>query len=104
MAYTRRFRFSAYQLGMNTVAIDIGWAFGFVFLGAVSGMVLLSGAVVLLPKLLNRLSPNLDEEREIARGNGAVAEYFGRVVGATVIGMSIIIAAAILAGVLAGLH
>lgn len=89
---------------MNTVALDIGWAFGFVLLGAVSGMVLLSFAVVLLPKLLNRLSPNVDEEREIARGNVAVAQYFGRVVGSVVIGMSIIIAAAILAGVLAGLH
>jgi hypothetical protein len=46
----------------------------------------------------------VDEEREIAQGNVALAQYFGRVVSSVIIGMSIIIAAAILAGVLAGLH
>jgi hypothetical protein len=57
-----------------------------------------------LPRLLNHVTPNVDEEREIARGNQAVAQYFGRVVGAAIIGVSLIIASAILAGVMAGLH
>ncbi len=37
-----------------------------------------------------------DREKEIVRGNVAVAEYFGRVVAAAIIGASIIIAAAVL--------
>ena len=89
---------------MESVSSDIGWAFGFVLLGATAGIVLLSATVVLLPRLLNHVTPNVDEEREIARGNQAVAQYFGRVVGAAIIGVSLIIASAILAGVMAGLH
>jgi len=59
---------------------------------------------VTLPRIVNRMSPNIDEEKEIARGNQAVAEYFGRVVSAGIIGMSIIVAAAVLGGLLAALH
>jgi len=50
------------------------------------------------------MTPNIDEEKEIARGNVAVAEYFGRVVAASIIGISIVIAAAILGGVIAALR
>ena len=64
-------------------------------------LVLMASAIV--PKMMNRLTPNIDEEKEIARGNVAVAEYFGRVVGGCIIGVSIVIAAAILGGILAGL-
>ena len=59
---------------------------------------------MLLPKIMDRLTPNLDEEKEIARGNVAVAQYFGRVVAAGIIGMSIIVAAAVLGGLIAALH
>jgi hypothetical protein len=51
-----------------------------------------------------RLTPNIDEEKEIVRGNGAVAEYYGRVVGACIVGISIVIAAAVLGGILSALH
>jgi hypothetical protein len=54
--------------------------------------------------LIDRLTPNIDEQKEIVRGNSAVAEYFGRVAGATIIGMSLVIAAAVLGGVIAALH
>ena len=75
------------------------WATIFTVLGAVLGLVALLASVALIPKIINRFTPQIDEEAEIVRGNQAVAEYFGRVVGATIIGVSIIIAAAIIAGI-----
>jgi hypothetical protein len=54
--------------------------------------------------LIDRLTPNIDEQKEIVRGNSAVAEYFGRVAGATIIGLSLVVAAAVLGGVIAALH
>ena len=57
-----------------------------------------------MPKMMNRLTPNIDEEKEIARGNVAVAEYYGRVVGACIIGVSVVIAAAVLGGLISALH
>ena len=66
--------------------------------GALGFLFMLSGAV-LLPKIINRLTPNIDEEKEMIRGNMAVATYFGQVVQACIIGMSIIIAAAIISGI-----
>ena len=83
---------------------DLGWAAIFVVFGCLLGFFLVLLASMLLPRILNRLTPNLDEEKEIARGNIAVGQYFGRVVAAGIIGMSIIVAAAILGGIIAGLH
>jgi uncharacterized membrane protein YjfL (UPF0719 family) len=54
--------------------------------------------VFLVPKIVNRLTPNIEEEKEIVRGNQAVARYFGGIVQAVIIGMSIIIAAAVFVG------
>ena len=61
-------------------------------------------ASLVLPRLIDRMTPNIDEEKEIARGNVAVAEYFGRVVAASIIGISIVVAAAVLGGVIAALR
>jgi len=89
---------------MSEVTINIGWSVIFAFVGAVVGIVLVLLCSMILPKLIDRLTPELDEGKEIARGNQAVAEYFGRVVSAAIIGISIVIAAAVLGGILAGLH
>jgi ABC-type multidrug transport system fused ATPase/permease subunit len=89
---------------MSIVLQNIGWAAAFCVLGAVLGMVLIVMATAILPGIIARFTPNLDEEKEIARGNQAVAEYFGRVVAAAILGISIVVAAAILGGILAGLH
>jgi len=89
---------------MPQVTIDIGWAVLFCILGAVVGVLLVLASSLVLPRLIQRMTPNLDEEKEIARGNTAVGEYFGRVTAATIIGVSIVVAAAILGGLLAGLH
>ncbi len=86
------------------VARNIGWAVVFSVVGGVVGVALVLAASVVLPRLIERLTPRLDEEKEIARGNVAVAHYFGRVVGASILGISLVIAAAILGGIIAGLH
>ena len=72
----------------------------FTFLAGMLGMLFMFVGVAVLPKMLDRLTPNINEEKEIVRGNVAVANYFGRVVHAAIIGMSIIIAAAIIAGMM----
>ncbi len=77
------------------------WVFAFVLAGGVAGIVLVLGSALVLPRLIDRLTPAIDEEREIARGNRAVADYFGRVVAACIIGISIVVAAAVLGGLIA---
>ena len=70
----------------------------FAFIAAVVGLVFMIFGAYLAPKMIDKLTPNINEEKEIVRGNMAVAHYFGGIVQAVIIGMSIIIAAAILAG------
>ncbi len=82
----------------------IGWAVAYAVVGGLVGAILVLAGSWFLPRIIGRLTPALDEEKEIARGNRAVAEYFGRVVSAALLGMSIVIAAAILGGIVAALH
>lgn len=72
----------------------------YVILGGLLGLVFMLVGSMIIPKLVNRLTPKIDEEKEIARGNMAVANYFSAIVSSAIIGMSIIIAAAIIAGLL----
>lgn len=83
---------------------NVGWAVVFCIAGGIVGSLLILLAAAVLPKLLERLTPRLDEGREIARGNRAVAEYFGRIVAAGIIGVSIVVAAAVLGGLISALH
>ncbi|MBI5042782.1 MAG: hypothetical protein HZC10_02910 [Nitrospirae bacterium] len=78
---------------------DISNAVLFTILGAFLGICLILISSILVPKIINRMTPRIDEERELVRGNRAVAEYYGRVIAAVIIGISIIIAAAIIAGI-----
>ncbi len=80
--------------------MNLGWAAVFMAVSAAVGVVLIMVAARVIPKFLDRLTPAIDEEKEIARGNRAVAEYFGRLGAAAIIGISIIIAAAIIGGML----
>jgi len=82
----------------------IGWTVVYVAVGAVVGVALVLAAAALLPRIINRMTPDIDEAKEIARGNAAVGEYFGRVVSAAILGISLVVAAAVLGGILAGLH
>lgn len=83
---------------------NIGWAAIFAIVGGIVGIALVMLSLLVLPRLIDRLTPNLDEDKEIARGNQAVAEYFGRVVSAGIVGVSIVVAAAVLGGIIAALH
>ncbi len=83
---------------------NIGWSVVFAVIGGLLGMVLVLVASFMVPRLVDRLTPNIDEQKEIARGNGAVAEYFGRLVSAASLGVSIVVAAAILGSIIAALH
>ncbi len=76
----------------------------FSFIGGLVGMALVLLASSIVPKLIDRITPDIDEHKEIVRGNSAVAEYFGRVVAAVILGLSLVIAAAVLGGVIAALH
>jgi hypothetical protein len=87
---------------MDTLT-NMGWAVVFSVMAALIGIILVMVSTMVIPRLLERLTPHLDEDKEIARGNRAVAEYFGRIVSACIIGISIVIAAAILGGIIAGL-
>ncbi len=88
---------------METIR-NIGWSVVFSFMGGLVGMALVLISSLIVPRLIDRLTPNIDEQKEIVRGNSAVAEYFGRVAGATIIGISLVVAAAVLGGVIAALH
>jgi hypothetical protein len=91
---------------MSTAVVveNLGWAIIFTVVAGLVGMGLVVVASLLIPRIIQRLTPRLDEEKEIARGNVAVAEYFGRVVAACILGVSIVIAAAVVAGVIAALY
>ena len=83
---------------------NIGWSIVFSVVGGLIGMVLVIVASFIVPRVIDRLTPNIDEQKEIARGNSAVAEYFGRLVSAAILGVSIVVAAAVLGGIMAALH
>jgi uncharacterized membrane protein YjfL (UPF0719 family) len=89
---------------MTETIRNIGWSVVFSFIGGLVGMGLVLVSSLIVPRLIDRLTPNMDEQKEIVRGNSAVAEYFGRVTGATIIGMSLVVAAGVLGGVIAALH
>jgi uncharacterized membrane protein YjfL (UPF0719 family) len=83
---------------------NIGWSIVFSVVGGLLGMVLLIVASFIVPRVIDRLTPTIDEQKEIARGNSAVAEYFGRLVSAAILGVAIVVAAAVLGGIMAALH
>lgn len=89
---------------MDEAALGVGWAIIFTAAGGFVGLCLVLLATLVIPKVLSRMTPNMDEDKEIAGGNRAVAEYFGRIAAAAVIGASIVIGAAIFAGVIAALY
>jgi hypothetical protein len=89
---------------MTATIGNIGWSVIFSVVGGLVGMALILLASVVVTRLMGRLTPNIDEEKEIVRGNRAVAEYYSRVVAASILGISIIMAAAVLGGILSALH
>lgn len=89
---------------LHVALLDVLWAFVYISVGVAIGAAFILGCSAFVPRALERITPHLDEDKEIARGNRAVAEYFGRVVSATILGISIIVAAAVLGGTLSAFH
>jgi len=58
---------------MGEVFQNIGWAMVFSLIGGLVGIMLVLLATLFLPGIINRMTPDIDEEKEIARGNQAVA-------------------------------
>lgn len=71
----------------------------FTVIGAFLGIVFILITALLVPKIIAMMTPRIDEEKELVRGNVAIAEYYGRVVAAVIIAIGIVIAAAIIAGI-----
>jgi uncharacterized membrane protein YjfL (UPF0719 family) len=89
---------------MTETIQNIGWSVVFSLVGGLVGMALVLLASLVLPWVIDRHTPNIDEQKEILRGNTAVAEYFGRIVGAAILGVSLVVAAAVVGGIIAALH
>ena len=89
---------------VNEAVVNIGWAVVFALVGGCVGIILVLASAAVLPRLVNAMTPSIDEEKEIARGNVAVAQYFGIVVAASILGISIVIGAAVLGSIIAALH
>ncbi len=89
---------------MSQTIINIGWALVFSLVGGTAGALLLIWLSSHIPAIFDKMTPDINEGKEIIRGNRAVADYFGRIVSAAILGVSIIIAAAVLGGLIAALH
>lgn len=89
---------------MFGTVINVVWALVFALAGGIAGSFLLIWFSSRIPAVFDKFTPDMDEGKEIIRGNRAVADYFGRIVSAAILGVSIIIAAAVLGGLLAALY
>lgn len=89
---------------LSPVINNLLFAIAFIVFGAFFGVSFVLMSTGLIHRMTDKLTPNIDEDKEILRGNLAVAQYHGRVVAATIIGVSIVVAAAVLAGVMSALH
>lgn len=88
----------------SPVMSNILYAMTFVVIGAAIGSFFVLMATGFIHRIADNLTPHIDESKEILRGNVAVAEYFGRVVSACIMGVSLVVSAAVLAGILSALH
>lgn len=89
---------------VSPIIMNIVWTVIFIFIGAFIGTIIIALAASLLPRIIDKWTPHIDYEKEMIRGNTAIAEYFGRIASATIIGISIVIAASVLGGIISGLH
>jgi len=78
----------------------LGWVMLFALIAGILGSAIVLVLSTFLPKILNRLTPGIDEEKEIAKGNVAVGTFFGKVVAASIIGVSVVVASTIIGAAL----
>ena len=70
--------------------------------GAILGGLLVLWIARYVPRMIDRLTPHIDEQRELARGNQAVALFYGLVSASVILGVSLVVAAAVLGGLQSG--
>jgi len=70
----------------------------YTFVSGLTGIALLLFATYLVPRIVDRLTPAIDDQNEILRGNLAIATYIGKITQAVIVGISVVVAAAIIAG------
>ena len=85
---------------MAFVIDDAIGAVAYTIVGGVIGLLFMMLGVYILPKFMDKITPKIDDEKEILKGNLAVGTYFSNIIGAMIIGLSIIIGAAIIGGLL----
>lgn len=78
----------------------LGWVLAFTLAAGLGGVLIVLASALLLPRILNRFTPSIDEEAEIARGNLAVATFFGKLVSSSLIAVAIVVAAALIGGII----
>jgi len=74
------------------------WFLIFVLSAGLVGIAMLLVGIRIVPAVVDRMTPNIDESKELARGNSAVADYYGRVVAGVIVAFGIVIAAAVVGG------
>jgi hypothetical protein len=90
------------QTVSETMNSDILHIAVYVITGGILGTIIILAATKFVPGIVDKLTPNIDEQKEIVRGNQAIAQFYGMVCGAVIIGISIVVAAAVLGGIQSG--
>ena len=84
------------------MSADIIHIVAYVITGGFLGTIIILAATKFVPGIVDKLTPNMDEQKEIVRGNQAAAQFYGMICGAVIIGISIVVAAAVLGGIQSG--
>ncbi|MEM3556008.1 MAG: DUF350 domain-containing protein [Candidatus Micrarchaeia archaeon] len=86
-------------MATGTLMENITLAVIYTLLGGVLGVLLMALSAFIVPRIVDVMTPRINDEKEIAKGNLAVATYVGQITQAVILGISIIIAAAIISGI-----
>lgn len=86
-------------MATGTLIENITLAVIYTVLGGVLGVLLMALSAFIVSRIVDLMTPRINDEKEIAKGNLAVATYVGQITQAVILGISIIIAAAIISGI-----
>jgi hypothetical protein len=80
--------------------MESGLAVAYTIIGGLVGVAMMAVAMRIIPGIVDKVTPNIDDEKEMLRGNLAVGTYVGLVTAAAILGLSVVVAAAIMAGLM----
>jgi hypothetical protein len=81
-------------------ATNLGLGVGYSILCGILGICMMGLAAFIIPKIVDKVTPDIDDEKELLRGNVAMGVYTGIITAAVILGISIIVAASIIAGLM----